>query len=98
MKRETSLRYHPTRGQLIPAGISTSSPTEVQSGSPDRGKRSNGRQQSQRQTLLQLWGYAHKEQMGYLPQMCVWHRSSPCMLFGWLFSVCGPLWERVVIG
>lgn len=49
---EASLGYHPTLGHEVTAGLSTSSPTEAQPGTPFRGRGSKGRQQSQLQPLL----------------------------------------------
>lgn len=46
---EAPLGYHTTLGNLISEGLSTSSPTEFQSGSSGRGRESNSRQQSQKQ-------------------------------------------------
>ena len=61
--------YHPALGHLVPAGLGTSSPTEAQPGSPGRGRGSNGRQQSQRQPLLQLLGDPHEDQAAHLLHM-----------------------------
>ena len=52
-RRGSPFGHHPTLGHLVPAGLSTSSPTESQ---PGRGRGSNGREQSQRQHLLHLLG------------------------------------------
>jgi hypothetical protein len=38
-------------GHSVPARLSTSSPTETKPGSPVKGRESNGRQQSQRQSV-----------------------------------------------
>lgn len=55
------LGCHPTLGHLVPGGLRIfSSLTEAQSGSPDKVKGSNGRQQSQRQPQLQLLGDPHE--------------------------------------
>ena len=45
---EAYLGYHPTLVQQVPAGLSTSCPTEAQLGSPGLGRGSSGRQQSHR--------------------------------------------------
>ena len=49
---EASHGDHSTLEHLVSSGLGTSSPTEAQPGSPFKGRGSNGRQQSQRQTLL----------------------------------------------
>lgn len=60
-KGEVPLGIHPILGLLVPERLNTSFPTEARLGSPRRGKGSNGRQQSQRQTPLQLLGDTHDD-------------------------------------
>ena len=60
----------PTResplGHQFTAGLLAFSPIEAILGSPDRGRGSSGRQQSQRQSLLQLLGESHEDQVEHL--------------------------------
>ena len=74
-------------------GVSTSSPIKDQPGSPVRGRRSSGRQLSQRQPPLQLLGTPHENQAAHL-QMCRGPGSSPSVFFGWCFSLCEPPWAQ----
>lgn len=43
---EDHIEYHPALKHLVPAELSTSYPTEIQSGSPGTGRGPDGRQQS----------------------------------------------------
>jgi hypothetical protein len=79
----------------VPAGLSISSPTEVQPGSPVMGRGSNHRQRSQRQPLLQLLGAPHENQAAHLLQICRGPRSSPSMFPGYWPSVCEPSWAQI---
>ena len=65
-KGRLPLRDHPTLEHLVPAGLSISSSAEVQTGSQGRGRGSKGRQQSQRQSLLQFLGDSHEDQAAHL--------------------------------
>jgi hypothetical protein len=60
----------------------------AQRGSPTKQRGSNGRQQSQRQPLLQLLGDAKEAQAAHLPQMCWGPKPSPCMHFSSWFNHC----------
>jgi hypothetical protein len=87
-RRESPPEYHLILRHRVPAGLSSSSPTEAQPGSPAREMESSGRPESQRQPPLQLLGNLHEDQATYLLQVCKGPRSSLCMLFGWCFSLC----------
>ena len=69
--------YYPDLGHQFTAGLSVSSSTEAQPGSPDREIGSSGRQQSH--ALLQLLGDSHEDQVAHLLQICRRSRSSSCM-------------------
>jgi hypothetical protein len=60
-----------------------------------RGKVPEGRWLSQRQLLFLLSGDLHEDQAACLLHMCRGHRSVLCMLSGWWFSLCEPLWAQV---
>lgn len=85
----TPLGCNPALTHPVVAGLSASSPTEAQPGSPVWGKGSHGRQQNQRQPQIRLLGEPHEDQAAHLLQMCRGPRSSPCTLFGWWFSLSG---------
>ena len=87
-KKAGCFAYLPTLEHQVEAGISTSYLTAAREVGPGRGRESNGRQQSQRQSLLQLLGDAHEDQHTHMLHMCREPRSSPCMHFGWWFSLC----------
>ena len=91
----TQTSPHPTPVYQVTAGLGTSSPTEAQPGSPGRGRGSNGRQQSQRQPLLQLLGDPHEDQAAHLLQMRRGSSSRSCMFPGWFPRLCEPLWSQV---
>jgi hypothetical protein len=60
-----------------------------QTGSPVRGTGATGSQQSQGKPLPQMLVDPFEDQPANLLHMCEEPRSSPCLLFGWWFS----LWE-----
>jgi hypothetical protein len=60
--------YHSALEHPVSAGVSTSSLTEVQPGSPVRGRGANDRQQRQRQPPVQLLGDPHEDQAAHLLQ------------------------------
>lgn len=60
------LRYNPTLGHLIPAGLDISSLAEAQLFSPGGGRRSSGREQRLRQNLLHLLKDPHEDQGTHL--------------------------------
>ena len=53
-------------GHQVSAGLDVSSPTEALPGSPDRGRGSSVRPQSQRQSLLQLLGDPYEDQAAHM--------------------------------
>lgn len=72
----TPLGYHPTLEHLVPAELSTS-PTDAQLGSPCKGGGFNGRQQNQRQSLLNVRGHVTKlhicsKHLSKLPSFIIW--------------------------
>jgi hypothetical protein len=79
----------------VPAGLVTSSHTDARQGGSFKGTGSIGRQQIQEQPSLQLLGDLHEDQAAHLLQMCIGHRSSPCMFFAWRFSCCEPSGSQV---
>ena len=85
-----SLGYHPILGQQVEVELISFSTTEAWPVSPARRRGSNGKQQSQREPLLQLLEDPHEDQAVYLLQMCRRPRSNTCMLFSWWFSLCEP--------
>jgi hypothetical protein len=95
-KEETFFGYNTTLGHLVPAGLSTSSSTEAQPGSPGRGRGSNSREQRQETAPAPMSGDPYEEQATHLRQTCVGPRSSPCMFFGWWPSLCEPHGPKLV--
>jgi hypothetical protein len=71
--------------------LGASSPIEVRTGSPDKGKGSK----SQRQPLLPLLGIPLEDQAEQLLCMYKGSRTVPHMLSVYWFSLCGPLWAQV---
>ena len=53
-------------GHQFTAGLLAFSPSEAMLGSPDWGRESSGRQQSHGQSLLQLLGESHEDQVEHL--------------------------------
>lgn len=84
----SSQRSGTTLGPPVGSIDLSTSHTEAQLGSLFRRKKSNIRQLSQRSHLLQWLVNRHEGQAAHLPQMYREPRSSPCMFFGWWFSLC----------
>jgi len=59
---QSPVEYHPNMGHPVATELSAFLPIEEQLSSSARGKGSNGRQQSQRQSLFQLLGSPHEDQ------------------------------------
>jgi hypothetical protein len=76
-------------------GLGASSPIEPRHTNPVRGLKSKGRQQSQRQPLLQLLGVPHEDQETCMLHIYKGPGSVPCMHFGQWFSLCKPPWSQV---
>lgn len=74
-----------SRAELqVAVGLGTSSSTEARQGCPlGVWKPQAGRQQTQKQPLLQLLGNTHENQDAHLLHMWNGSRSSLCSLFGW---------------
>jgi hypothetical protein len=68
---------HPATSSHI--GLSTTSPTGAQSGSPEDPMAGT----ESKTTMLHLLGDPHEDQTAYLLQLCRGPRSSPCMFLGW---------------
>ena len=77
----------PTLGHPVTVGLSASSPTEAQPGSPVRGKGSKGRQQSQRQPMHPLLGGRHEDQAAHIWICRGWGPAPECSLVGGSVSV-----------
>lgn len=94
-KGEDPKRYQPTLESQGTVWLNEFSLIEDWQDSPAKGKQYKGRQQSQRQPLLTFLGDPHAQQPTHLLHMCRGPRYSPCILFGWLFSLCEHPWAQV---
>ena len=94
-EREAFWGYLPTPEHLVPEGLSISSPTEAQPGSPSRdgGPVADNRVQD---SPCQLWGDSHEDQAAHLLQMCRESRFSPWIIFSWQFNLSEPPWLKFV--
>ena len=85
-----SFGYHLTLGHRVPAGLNISSPTEAQPDNPWGEGDPVTANRVRDSPLVQMLWVPHEYQTTHLLQMCKGPRFSPCMLFGWWFSLSEP--------